>query len=230
MIACPAGIENARATPKTTITREHRPGDREAGEREREQRERAEELERDAQRRGSARGCAGPRCAPPAAPAARTAGTATGRSGRGRADRRVIAYTCQPTATVCICTATEASSRADRKRVKPGYWSSRLSGAPLDSRKDMRRRSAPDEQSQHAPERLGRAPQELVADRERGDVVLAHREVTDAADRDVERAGDRGGRERARARPRARSARCAPSRARPRSHARRRRSSSRASA
>ena len=50
MIACPAGIENARATPNTTITANTGQATARPGEREREQCERAEELERDAER------------------------------------------------------------------------------------------------------------------------------------------------------------------------------------
>jgi hypothetical protein len=43
--------------------------------------------------------------------------------------------------------------------------------------------SAPEQNPYHAPQRLGGAPQQLVADGERTEVVAAHREFAKAPDR-----------------------------------------------
>ena len=59
-----------------------------------------------------------------------------------------------------------------------------------------------DEDPQHAAQRLGRAPQQLVADGERAEVVAAHRELAQPADRDLQRARSR--------RPASARARCSP--------------------
>src|SRR6185503_83734 len=194
MIAWPAGIENARAMPNTTIT----PNTGQATVRPDIVNPRSASAQKNSSAMQSARIAARLwRSATwPAGSTSSTNGRNCERPMRPRSSGLpVIAYTCQPTATVCICTAIDASSRADRKRMKPECESSRPRGAPVPSRSAMRPRSVPDQEPQHSAQRFGRAPQQLVADRERRDVILAHREMPDAAHRDCERAGDGRGRE-----------------------------------
>ena len=69
------------------------------------------------------------------------------------------------------------------------------------------------EDPEHPAKGLGGAPQELVPDRERGEVLAAHPELADPPDRDFEPAAHRGRGELGEARLRGCSRPPAPSRA-----------------